>query len=263
MQKDSDLRASIDDISLNYHMTGEGCPVVLLHGWAGSLASFAPVHRHLESRFRVCSPDLPGFGQSGEPAAAWSTSDYADCLVRFFLKAGIENPVILGHSFGGRIGIRLAASIAVRKLVLIDSAGLRPRRSWRYYVKVYTFKTGSKLLRLPGIGLFTAGLLERMRRRAGSQDYQNASPRMREILVKTVNEDLRDLLPRIGCPTLLVWGEQDTATPIADALVMERLIPDAGLVRFQAGHFSYLERLNEFLAVIDHFLRNEASTCHD
>ena len=253
------MRITIEDTAVHYRMTGAGRPVVLLHGWGGSIASFAPVHKHLETRFSVCSIDLPGFGLSDPPRTAWSTLDYADCLVRFFLKAGIENPIILGHSFGGRIGIRLAASIPVRKLVLIDSAGIRPHRTWRYYVKVYTFKTGSRILRLPIIRLFTADLLEQMRRRVGSQDYQNASPRMREILVKTVNEDLRDALPRIKCPTLLVWGEQDAATPVADAVLMNQLIPDSGLVRFQAGHFSYLERLNEFLIVIDNFLKNEAS----
>lgn len=257
--KGRNLLIDINDTSLNYHMTGEGCPVILLHGWAGSIASFTPVHKHLETKFMTCSIDLPGFGNSDPPKAAWSTLDYANFLIIFCQEMGIDNPIILGHSFGGRIGIRLASSIAVKKLVLIDSAGIKPHRSIDYYGKIYSFKMASKILRLPIIRLFTADMLKRMRNRFGSKDYQNASPRLREILVKTVNEDLRHLLPHIKCPTLLVWGDQDTATPIADALLMKELIPDSGLVRFPtAGHFSYLERLNEFLIVIDNFLMNEA-----
>jgi pimeloyl-ACP methyl ester carboxylesterase len=254
----------IKDIKIHYHLTGEGYPVILLHGWAGSIASFAPVHKHLETRFKTCSIDLPGFGRSDPPKAAWSTSDYAIFLVSFFQMLGMDNPVIIAHSFGGRVGIRLASSIAVRKLVLIDSAGIKSHRSISYYVKVYSYKTVSRILRLPAIEPFTADMLKKMRNRIGSQDYLNASPRLREILVKTVDEDLRDLLPQIKCPTLLVWGQLDSATPIADALLMKELIPDSGLVRFpKAGHFSYLEQLNEFLIVIDNFLRNEALIRND
>jgi pimeloyl-ACP methyl ester carboxylesterase len=253
------LRLKINDISLHYHMTGEGYPVILLHGWGGSISSFEPVHKHLETKFKTCSIDLPGFGRSDPPKTAWTTLDYADFLIHFFNEMGIYNPIILGHSFGGRIGIRLASSFPVKKLVLIDSAGIKSRRSIVYYGKVYSFKIASRILKLPIINHFTANILGVLRNKFGSKDYQNASPRLREILVKTVNEDLRNLLPHIKCPTLLVWGDKDTATPIADALLMKELIPDAGLVRFPtAGHFSYLERLDEFSIVIDNFLMNEA-----
>lgn len=258
------MRLKINDISINYRVTGKGYPVILLHGWAGSIASFEPVHKHLETKFRTCSIDLPGFGRSDQPKTAWTTLDYANFLITFFKEMDIYEPIIFGHSFGGRIGIQLASSFAVRKLVLIDSAGIKPRRSIGYYGKVYSFKLASRILRLPIIGLYTANILELLRNKFGSKDYQNASPRLREILVKTVNEDLRNLLPYIKCPTLLVWGDKDAATPIADALLMKELIPDSGLVRFpSAGHFSYLEQLNEFLIVIDNFLMDEALIHND
>ena len=240
-------------------MSGDGYPVILLHGWGGAISSFTPVHNHLECKFKTFSIDLPGFGNSDAPSSPWSTEEYANLLEKFINVMGINNPIIIGHSFGGRIAIRLASSIPVKKLILIDSAGIKPKRSFKYYLKVYSYKTASRFLKLPIISLFTANLLESMRQRFGSKDYQNASPILRAILVKTVNEDLKHLLPQIKSPTLLVWGDEDTATPLTDAFVMEKLIPDSGLVRFPGvGHFSYLERINDFLIIIDNFLQNEA-----
>ncbi|MDR0649716.1 MAG: alpha/beta hydrolase, partial [Synergistaceae bacterium] len=98
-------------------------------------------------------------------------------------------------------------------------------------------------------------LLERWRMKNGSEDYRNATPRMRECLVKAVNEDLTRHLPEIKCPTLLIWGENDAATPLADAKIMERLIPDAGLVALKnAGHYPFLDQGYAFGKVLDSFL---------
>ena len=259
--KGPSLKVKIGDIFINYSVTGEGYPIVLLHGWGGSISSFAPVHKYLESNFKIFSIDLPGFGDSETPTSAWTTEDYANFLKTFFNNTGISNPIIFGHSFGGRLAIRLASSIPVKKLILIDSAGIKPSRTISYYLKVYSYKSASRFLKLPIIRIFTANILNKMRNKFGSKDYKDASPILREILVKAVNEDLSNLLPNISSPTLLVWGEMDTATPISDALIMNELIPDSGLIRFPgAGHFSYLERLDDFLVIIDSFLKNEALT---
>ncbi len=98
-------------------------------------------------------------------------------------------------------------------------------------------------------------LIDKMRGKAGSSDYNNATPRMRAIMSRVVNEDLTHLLPQIKASTLLIWGTADTATPISDAQKMERLIPDAGLVAYEgAGHYSFLERPAQTKAVIASFL---------
>ncbi len=168
---------------------------------------------------------------------------------------GIERPVLMGHSFGGRIAIVMASRTPVEKVVLVDAAGIKPRRSLRYYVKVYSFKAAKWLL--PKIVGKSHGhaLIERMRGRAGSSDYSQSSPRMRAVMSRVVNQDLRHLLPAISAPTLLIWGERDTATPIADARLMERLIPDAGLVSYpEAGHYSFLDRPAQTRAVIENFV---------
>lgn len=164
--------------------------------------------------------------------------------------------MLIGHSYGGRIAIVYASERPVGKVILVDSAGIKPRRSLRYYFKVYSFKAAKKLLPL-FLGKEKAGeIIDRMRGKAGSADYNAASPVMRRIMSTSVNQDLRHLLPSIGAPTLLIWGENDTATPLRDAKIMEKMIPDAGLVLYEGcGHYSFLERPGQTAAVIKSFLK--------
>ena len=245
----------IDDLKVYYEVEGQGHPILLLHGWGQSVAAFQPVFDYLKQNFRVYSLDFPGFGQSEEPQTVWSVYDYADMVDKFVKQLDIKNPTIFGHSFGGRVGIIYAGrQNDLNKLVLIDSAGIKPKRGLDYYVRVYTYKLGKKVLSLPGLRAYK----EKMMENAGSSDYKNASMMMRQIMSKVVNEDLQHLMPSIQAETLLVWGDLDDATPLSDAKIMEQKIPGAGLVVFKgAGHYSYLECLGQFLRVIDVFLEKE------
>lgn len=179
-------------------------------------------------------------------------------LIEQFVKAeNIENPILLGHSFGGRVGILYSSRNKVNKLILVDAAGVKPRRSLKYYFKVYTYKLGKKLMPLIYGKERAQQRIDAMRAKRGSSDYNNASPMMRAILSKVVNEDLKDKMPLIKAPTLLIWGENDTATPLRDANIMERLIPNAGLVSFPGcGHYSFLDNPFQFAAVLRSFLNS-------
>lgn len=156
------------------------------------------------------------------------------------------------------MAILYASRNDVDRLILIDAAGIKPRRSLRYYIKVYSFKAGKRILPWL-VGCARADeIIDRWRGKAGSSDYAAASPRMRAIMSRVVNEDLTGRLTLIKAPTLLIWGEKDTATPMRDARIMERLIPDAGLVSYpEAGHFSFLDRPGQTTAVIQSFLKPE------
>ncbi len=166
----------------------------------------------------------------------------------------IEGSVVVGHSNGGRIAIRMAATEPARvsRLVLVDSAGIRPKRTLRWYRRVGMAKIGkyaARFLGAPG---------ERLRAllvgRAASADYLAAGP-LRPTLVKLVNADLRSFMPAIKAPTLLVWGSEDSDTPLSAAHEMERLIPDAGLVVVEgAGHYSYLDQPARFARIVSHFV---------
>ena len=253
------MLTTIHDLKIHYTVSGAGHDLLLLHGWGAQGSSFAPVQAHLEQHFRCYSLDFPGFGQSDPPQEAWGTAEYTDFVRQFIQDRQLEHPILIGHSFGGRIAIRLASAENFPKVILVDSAGIRPRRSWDYYLKVSTYKSlKAVLLSTPVLKNHAEKILAHFRKRAGSSDYQNASHIMRTVLVKVVNEDLRHLLPGITAPTLLIWGERDEATPVADGRLMESLIPDAGLVVLKnAGHFSYLDRLHDFLVILDNFLQHE------
>lgn len=250
----------IGPIPVHYVEAGAGLPVVLLHGWGAEIASFGRVPVILAERFHVVAVDLPGFGRSPLPERPWGTSDYADCVAALVEETGLGPCALVGHSFGGQTSIHLAATRPelVRKLVLVDSAGVRRRRGIHYFLRMYSYKLARFVTSFPFLSAHRERFLHAVRARLGSADYQAAGdPILRSTLVKIVNEDQRHQLPRIQAPTLLIWGSEDRDTPLADARVMERLIPDAGLVLFEgAGHFSYLERLDQFCRVVAHFVEH-------
>ncbi|RKZ90045.1 MAG: alpha/beta hydrolase [Candidatus Parabeggiatoa sp. nov. 1] len=249
---------TINNLQINYHASGTGKNIILLHGWGAQISSFKPVHQYLENNLRVYSLDLPGFGKSDPPPESWGTAEYTHLVQQFIHELGIKNPIIMGHSFGGRIAIRLALIETIHKLILVDSAGIKPKRKLNYYLKVYAYKLLKNVAQLPILKHVFKKMLESVQKKAGSKDYQNASGVMRTTLIKVVNEDLTELLPQIKAPTLLMWGENDQATPVSDGQLMEQLIPDAGLVVLKnAGHFSYLDKLNEFLLIISSFLKDD------
>lgn len=250
----------IEDIRLHYNETGpaDGANIVLMHGWGCNHTTLASIEKILNEKMHVYNIDLPGFGKSQEPNSVWGIEEYTRVIEQMIDKLGISNPILLGHSFGGRISILLSSRNQVNKVVLTDAAGIKPKRSMKYYTKVYSYKFLKHLLPLI-FGKKKGNLiLDKYRGKSGSSDYNQASPMMRAILSKCVNEDLKHVMPNISAPTLLIWGENDTATPLSDAKTMERLIPDSGLVSFPGcGHYSFLDNPIGYKAVLKEFLKLE------
>lgn len=246
---------------VHFEESGEGRPLILMHGWGCNLTTVRSIAATASGTHRVLNLDMPGFGQSPEPDSVWDIDQYTELVNRFIDHLQLERPILAGHSFGGRVAIQLASQRKdIDAVVLIDAAGIKPRRSLKYYYKVYTFKAAKRLSYLLLGREKAEKRIERIRASRGSSDYANASPRMRAIMSKVVNHDLTACLPKITAPTLLIWGENDTATPLADAKKMERLIPDAGLVSFQGcGHYSYLDNPAQFAAVLHSFLQSRIS----
>lgn len=251
----------IDICGIRSHCTdsgkADGKAIVLMHGWGCNASTLASIQKLAEPTHRVINIDFPGFGSSAEPTEAWGVEQYARWLEEFIKALDIDKPILLGHSFGGRVGIVYASRNAVEKLILVDSAGIKPRRSLKYYFKVYSFKL-MKLAAPVFLGKAkAAALIEKQRSKRGSSDYASSTPMMRAIMSRVVNEDLKGMMPKIKAPTLLIWGEKDTATPISDARTMERLIPGSGLVSFPGcGHYSFLDNPLQFAAVLKSFLNS-------
>ena len=237
----------INGISVNYIDEGEGEIVLLLHGWGANITLYRSVIDSLKKSRRVIALDMPGFGKTPEPPAPWCVDDYADFVLEFIASFRIERLSVVVQSFGGRVFFKINARenlpFAIDRAVLIDSAGILPKKTLRQKVSLRCYKFGRAFMSTKVMHFLYPDAVEDMRRRRGSSDYNNATPLMRTTLVKVVNEDLEPLIHLVKCPTLLIWGDLDTATPIEDARRMEELIADAGLVVCEgAGHFSFAQQ---------------------
>lgn len=237
----------IDSIAVNYIDAGDGDVVVLLHGWGANITLYAGIIQVLSRNHRVIALDMPGFGKTPEPPEPWCVDDYADFVIKFLASFELRRFSVVVHSFGGRVLFKLNARenlpFVIDKAVLIDSAGILPKKSFRQRVSLRCYKIVRAVMSTRALHFLYPDAVDNMRRRRGSADYNNATPTMRATLVKVVNEDLEPLIHLLKCPTLLIWGDQDTATPLSDGRRMEELIPDAGLVICEgAGHFSFAEQ---------------------
>ncbi|MBQ6323440.1 MAG: alpha/beta hydrolase [Bacilli bacterium] len=239
------MKIKIQDIDINYIQYGEGKDILLLHGWGQNIAMMRPIGDNFCDRFRITILDLPGFGESDEPNEAWDIEKYSIMLEKFIEEVGIKKPIIMGHSFGGRVAIRYSARNPIEKLVLFGSPCIRIEEELPLTVKFL-----KKLKTLPGLDKFG----EFMKNYIGSRDYKAASPVMRETLVNVVNEDLSKFAREIEEPTLLIWGENDTEAPVHDAKELEKIMIDAGLIILPGTHYAYLENLPQIVTILNKFL---------
>ncbi|MFA6551596.1 MAG: alpha/beta hydrolase, partial [Patescibacteria group bacterium] len=201
-------------------------------------------------KYNIYALDFPGFGQSDTPKNNFYLKDYADTVESFIKKNNLENIIIIGHSFGGSIGIKIAADNPkyLKKLALVDSAGIR--KNSKINIKKIIAKILKPIFKLSFLKSTRVKIYQAM----GAEDYL-ATPQLQKTFVNIVAEDLTVLLPKIKVPVLLVWGENDKDTPIEHARVMEREIPNAKLIIFEgAGHFSFLDKEDEFINNLQKFL---------
>lgn len=245
----------IDGIKCHYIKYGDkGRQVILLHGWRQNTTMMDYIGRFLADHFIVYNLDFPGFGESDEPPYAFGVEDYTEFLRHFSESLKIEDPILIGHSFGCRVACRYAFKYPVHRMVLTGAAGIRDKRGLDYYAKVYSYKAAKNVLRHSPF----KNKLAELQKRSGSDDYRNASGVMRDTFVKVVNDDITDILKDIQPETLLVFGENDTATPPEKGKMMEKMMPNATLVIFEGDdHYAYFHQADRFNAVLDAFLKRD------
>ena len=256
------MEMSAGGVKIHYELSGSGDKrVVLLHGWGCDTSLMKPVADFLSRDMTVLSVDFPAHGQSGRPPQPWGVPDFAACTLELLNKLNFLPCSVIAHSFGGRITIEMAARDATlfRQIVLTGAAGVPPKpseegrkRSARYK-KLKGLCEKARAVRV--FGRLPDMLEEKLRQKYGSKDYNALDEEMRKTFVRVVNYDQTDLLERIQQPTLLIWGDRDTETPLWMGQLMERRIPDAGLVVLEGGsHFAYLEQVGRFNAIVHNFL---------
>lgn len=252
------MTVNIDGLNIEYITEGEGQPVLLLHGWGSSFDVYRGIINTLKNRCRLFAVNFPGCGGSDTMDTPWSLDDYCHFVLKFMAAVGISDPILIGHSHGGRVILKMAADGMVNppKIVLLDSAGLIPKKSTKQKLRAKSFKAIKKVLSLPVIKNHSEPLLDKARKHYGSADYNAAPEVLRKTLVSLVNTDLRDIIHNIKCPTLLIWGENDTATPLSDAKIIESLIPDSGLCVIKGtGHYSFCEQPYQAHAILNSFIK--------
>lgn len=238
-----------NDINIHYKDFGDKSKdaIVFLHGWGQNIQMMEPIAKPLEKTNRIIIIDLPGFGESEEPKYVWTLEEFAEMVHALLEKLNVKNPYLVGHSFGGKISIIYTSKYDVNRLVLLSSP---------YKVKIKKVSTKVKILKalkkVPGLGT----LAEVAKKHMGSTDYKNASPMMRDILVKHVNTDLTDIVKTIKVPTFIIWGDNDTAVDVEDAYELEELLQDAGLVVYEGcTHYAYLERAGQTINILKEFFK--------
>ena len=233
------MQLQIKDILINYKKSGVGPPIIFLHGWGRNKEDFDKVSNQISDDFTIYQIDLPGFGKS-TISRSLGIEEYADIINEFTLKLAIIDPIVIGHSFGGRIAIMYAAKYKINKLVLIASPGLKQRFNLIKYLKIRTYKISKKL---------------KIKTNLGSTDYKNANNILKEILVKVVNHDLTNEALKINVPTLLIYGKNDKQVPLYVGIKLHKLIKNSAIVSIpKCSHFPFVEKYRYFLIVLKSFI---------
>lgn len=257
------MKIEINNLNIYYEVYNENnntdkASVLLLHGWGADHKYFLPIINTIKEKYKTFTLDLPGHGESDALIKSFSVDDYKDIIIKFINAMSIKDIILIGHSYGGRIIIKINSEVNlpfnIEKNILIDSAGIKPKTTLSKTIKITSYKIGKFLLNLIPDKNKREERLNELKKKFGSSDYINATPIMRETLVKSVNEDLSPLLKNMK-ETLLIWGDKDTATPLYDGEYMEKEINNAGLVVLKGtGHFSFVEDSYTFDKVIRSYL---------
>lgn len=237
-----------NDININYERIGnnKGQSIILLHGWGQNIDMMKPIGSNLLEN-DIIIIDLPGHGKSDEPNYIWSLDDYVLMIHSLLESLKIKNPIVIGHSFGGKISLLYASKYNVKKLILFGSP-------FKVEIKKISLKT--KILKQLKKVKLLAGFVEFAKKHTGSTDYRNASPIMRDILVKHVNTDITEDVKKITCPTIIIWGTQDNQVNIENAYLLNQMIKDSAVIEYEnATHYAYLEDLNKTIKIIKAFIK--------
>jgi len=251
----------IHNLKVNLKILGEGEPLLILHGWGSSSDSWKEVQRILAGQgLKVIVPDLPGFGKSVTPGKPWGVQDYKDFVLSLTEKLKIPHFYLLGHSFGGRIAIRLAKEHPekIKNLILCDSAGIKPQPGFKTKMFFLTARLGNILFSPKPLRRLKAAFQNMFYLFLRNRDYVKANGNMRETIKKVLAEDLKPELSEVKTKTLLIWGERDKMVPLEYAYLFNESLPNSQLeILPKTGHSPHLEAPEKLSKIISNFLKNK------
>lgn len=229
-----------EDINIYYEKYGNNKKsIVILPGWGDTRNTFNYMINFLKNYFTVYILDYPGFGKSIFPKNDLNMYDYTNLIYEWIKSLNVKDPIIIGHSFGGRIITLLIGyyNYKFNNIIYLNSAGIKPRKK----IKTYIYKILKKIKYiLPSkIKIKYQNFLFK---HFASTDYKNLNKNMQKTFKNIINLDLKPYLKNIKSKTLIIWGNNDTSTPLKDGILMNKLIKNSELIILdKAGHFSYLD----------------------
>lgn len=259
MEKTNTRKILINDLRINYKVAGLGPAVLILHGWGGSSGSWEEIQEILaEKGYKVICPDLPGFGKSQPPKKPWNVGDYVKWMYDFVGFLGLERFFLLGHSFGGRVAIKMAVSYPEKldKLILCASGGIKHEPDFKTKIIFLMAKVGNTI--------FGQRVLTRFKDMARNlfyvflrnRDYVKAKGIMRETIKKVLDEDLLSCSSKVKTKTLIIWGKKDKILPVEDAYLFNKNIEGSELeILSEAKHSPHLENPEKLSNIIISFIK--------
>lgn len=257
------MNIELNGLNVNYIKEGSGDEnVLILEGWGTKISTYNVLINAVSQYSTVYCFDMPGFGETSEPNQSLNLDDYVDLVINFITSMKIKKLSLIGHSNGGRVIIKMMARknlpFDINKIVIIGGAGLVHEKTFSQKCKIAYFKFGKKILNFKPIKLLFPKALDNFKNKFGSADYKSATPIMRETMVKLINEDVKEYLPSVNAPTILIYGENDTATPPSDGEYISKVIPDAGFIKVKnASHYVFLENPGYINLIIKTFLTSK------
>ncbi len=249
------MKIIVQNLATEYLDEGTGKVVLFLHGWQDNLHTFDSIISILSPTLRTIRLDLPGFGKSEVPKETWDLDNYVQFVDNFIQKLNIQVYALVGHSFGGRIAIKGEATkiLQTQKIILICSAGIAKNRTFHNSLLKSLAKIGGLITYVPPLIFWREVLRKRMYDFIGS-DYLNTG-KLKKTFLKIISEDLSMTAKNVTIPTLLIWGADDTETPLADGKKLSELISGSELKALnKAGHFVHKEKSKEVARLIQEFL---------
>lgn len=249
-----------EDTTIYYETHGNSKKsIVILPGWGDTRQSFCYMIQFLKQFFTVYIIDYPGFGNSTFPNKNLTIYDYTELIYNWIQNLKLDNPILIGHSFGGRIITTLLGYYhhSFNNIILMNSAGIKPKQTLRKKVRTITYKLLKKIKSI---------IPKRYRKqyqnflfsKFASNDYKNLNINMMQTFKNIVNEDLKPYLKYIKAKALLIWGDKDDSTPITDAKTMHNSIINSELIIIEGtNHFTYLERPDLINSIIFEQLKDE------
>lgn len=225
--------------------------VVFLHGWGARGEIFKWFAGELKKDYMVVIPDFNGFGKSEDPDSIWGVREYSENLFNLLNELNLKKVTLVGHSFGGRVAIKFCKMYpgCVDRLILVNSAGIRPKRGFKYFIRVMRYKY------LKRAAAHNPKLAEKLKG-FGSKDYKALNDSMKKVFIKVVNEDLKPDMLKIKTKTLIIWGEKDLETPLYMAKKINKYIKGSELIIIKdAAHFSFLDKPRDFILILRAFLK--------